>query len=180
MRHAARCFLLAVLVTSLVTAGTHPNPLGAHFDVAKYFPVLERLFGVNQGRAARTRPYWRQNLLKRVPMASGELEILKGIDLEIKDSESVAIVGASGSGKSTLLGLLAGLDEASEGKVWVDGVELGALDEDERAQLRADKVGFGGRRGFPSWSERRSVLHRPGHGGSRRQSRAWKPCVHRG
>jgi putative ABC transport system ATP-binding protein len=83
-----------------------------------------------------------EQLLKRVPLASGELEILKGIDLEIKAHESVAIVGASGSGKSTLLGLLAGLDEATAGKVWIDGVELGALDEDERARLRAEKVGF--------------------------------------
>lgn len=83
-----------------------------------------------------------ENLRKRVPIADGELEILKGIDLEIKASEKVAIVGASGSGKSTLLGLLAGLDEASEGKVWIDGVELGQLDEDGRARLRADKVGF--------------------------------------
>jgi putative ABC transport system ATP-binding protein len=83
-----------------------------------------------------------EKLIKRVPVADGELEILKGIDLEIKASETVAIVGASGSGKSTLLGLLAGLDEASAGKVWVDGVELGALDEDDRARLRADKVGF--------------------------------------
>ena len=83
-----------------------------------------------------------EQLLKRVPLAEGELEILKGIDLEIKPHESVAIVGASGSGKSTLLGLLAGLDVASSGKVWIDGEELGALDEDERARLRADKVGF--------------------------------------
>ena len=83
-----------------------------------------------------------EHLLKRVPLAEGQLEILKGIDLEIKAHESVAIVGASGSGKSTLLGLLAGLDVASEGSVWIDGVELGALDEDERARLRADKVGF--------------------------------------
>ena len=83
-----------------------------------------------------------QKLLKRVPLADGELEILKGIDLEIKARESVAIVGASGSGKSTLLGLLAGLDLASSGKVWIDEVELGALNEDQRARLRAEKVGF--------------------------------------
>jgi putative ABC transport system ATP-binding protein len=83
-----------------------------------------------------------QQLFKRVPIADGELEILKGIDLEIKAGETVAIIGASGSGKSTLLGLLAGLDEASDGKVWIDGVELGSLDEDERALLRAEKVGF--------------------------------------
>jgi putative ABC transport system ATP-binding protein len=83
-----------------------------------------------------------EQLLKRVPLADGELEILKGIDLEIKAHESVAIVGASGSGKSTLLGLMAGLDVASSGQVWIDGVELSVMDEDQRAALRADKVGF--------------------------------------
>ena len=75
-------------------------------------------------------------------MAGSELEILKGITLEIKSGESVAIVGASGSGKSTLLGLLAGLDEASSGTVAIDGTELGALDEDGRALFRAQHVGF--------------------------------------
>ncbi|MEM0954943.1 MAG: ABC transporter ATP-binding protein [Pseudomonadota bacterium] len=83
-----------------------------------------------------------ENLRKRVPLAEGELEILKGIDIEIKAQESVAIIGASGSGKSTLLGLLAGLDVASEGDVWIDGASLAALDEDDRARLRAEKVGF--------------------------------------
>jgi putative ABC transport system ATP-binding protein len=83
-----------------------------------------------------------ENLRKRVPMAGRELEILKGINLEIKSGESVAVVGASGSGKSTLLGLLAGLDEASEGRVVIDGTELGALDEDGRAAFRAEHVGF--------------------------------------
>ena len=83
-----------------------------------------------------------ENLRKRVPLAEGELEILKGIDIEIKARESVAIIGASGSGKSTLLGLLAGLDTASDGDVWIDGESLAALDEDARARLRAEKVGF--------------------------------------
>ena len=82
------------------------------------------------------------NLGKRVPMAEGELAILKGIDLEIKSGESVAIIGASGSGKSTLLGLLAGLDTASEGFVAIDGANLQHLDEDGRAALRARDVGF--------------------------------------
>ena len=83
-----------------------------------------------------------ENLQKRVPMAGVELEILKGIDLEIKSGESVAIVGASGSGKSTLLGLLAGLDEASGGRVIIDDTDLGQLDEDGRALFRGRHIGF--------------------------------------
>ncbi len=83
-----------------------------------------------------------ENLLKKVPMAGGELEILKGINLEIKSGEVVAIIGASGSGKSTLLGLLAGLDEASDGRVIIGDTELGALDEDGRALFRGREVGF--------------------------------------
>ena len=81
-------------------------------------------------------------LLKTVPTADGDLTILRGVDLEIVAGSSAAIVGASGSGKSTLLGLLAGMDIASAGEVWLDGVNLSALDEDARARLRAEKVGF--------------------------------------
>ncbi|MBT3411013.1 MAG: ABC transporter ATP-binding protein [Halieaceae bacterium] len=83
-----------------------------------------------------------ENLQKRVPMSGGMLEILKGITLEIKSGESVAIVGASGSGKSTLLGLLAGLDEASAGRVIIGDKDLGTLDEDARALFRGKQVGF--------------------------------------
>jgi len=83
-----------------------------------------------------------ENLLKRVPMAGTELEILKGITLEIKSGESVAIIGASGSGKSTLLGLLAGLDEASAGRVVIGDTDLGKLDEDGRALFRGQHIGF--------------------------------------
>ena len=70
------------------------------------------------------------------------LTILQSIDLEIKAGESLAIVGRSGSGKTTLLGLLAGLDTPSEGKVELDGSEISRLSEDERARLRARRVGF--------------------------------------
>ena len=79
---------------------------------------------------------------KRVPSPEGELVILDDINLSIAPGESLAIVGASGSGKSTLLGLMAGLDTASHGNVYLDGHDLGALDEDGRAALRASRVGF--------------------------------------
>ena len=72
----------------------------------------------------------------------GRLDLLQGVDLTISAGESVAVVGASGSGKSTLLGLLAGLDRPSSGTVVVDGVDLSSLDEDGRAQVRGEKVGF--------------------------------------
>jgi putative ABC transport system ATP-binding protein len=81
-------------------------------------------------------------LIKRVSTAESELEILRGIDLEIKRGETAAIVGASGSGKSTLLGLLAGLDAPSSGEITLDGTNIVNLDEDERATVRSEKVGF--------------------------------------
>jgi len=83
-----------------------------------------------------------ENVQKIVTTASGVLPILKGVSLHIKAGESVAIVGASGSGKSTLLGLLAGLDVPSSGQIWLADREITALDEDDRAQLRAELVGF--------------------------------------
>jgi len=81
-------------------------------------------------------------LLKTVPTADGNLDILRGINLEIAAGTSAAIVGASGSGKSTLLGLLAGMDVASGGEITLDGHQLSLLDEDQRARLRAEKIGF--------------------------------------
>ena len=83
-----------------------------------------------------------QGLGKRVALASGELVILDGIGFDIARGDSVAVVGASGSGKSTLLSLLAGLDVPSSGTVELDGTVLSSLDEDGRARVRADKVGF--------------------------------------
>ena len=79
---------------------------------------------------------------KRVPLPSGELTILDGVGFTIAKGEVVAIVGASGSGKSTLLSLLAGLDVPSSGRVQLDGGALSALDEDARARVGGDKVGF--------------------------------------
>ncbi len=70
------------------------------------------------------------------------LTILDDVSFAVAAGETVAIVGASGAGKSTLLALLAGLDEPSAGGVWLEGIELSALDEDGRAAARARHVGF--------------------------------------
>lgn len=82
------------------------------------------------------------HLVKRVTSADGSLCILDDITFGIPRGISVAVLGASGSGKTTLLGLLAGLDVPTEGQVLINGQDLGALDEDGRALLRADMVGF--------------------------------------
>ena len=81
-------------------------------------------------------------LEKRINGPSGTLEILRGISLAVNPGESLAILGASGSGKSTLLGLLAGLDAPTAGEVRLLGENIGNLDEDGRAALRAGRVGF--------------------------------------
>jgi putative ABC transport system ATP-binding protein len=70
------------------------------------------------------------------------LTVLDGVDLEIRAGEVVVILGPSGSGKTTLLGLLAGLDRPSEGSVRLAGIDLETLDEDGRAAMRAERIGF--------------------------------------
>jgi len=70
------------------------------------------------------------------------LTILDQVSLEVSHGERIAIIGASGAGKSTLLGLLAGLDQPTSGEVWLGNHELTALDEDGRAAVRANEVGF--------------------------------------
>ena len=83
-----------------------------------------------------------RSLRKQVTSPEGMLTILDDVSLQVAAGETVAVVGASGAGKSTLIALLAGLDEPSEGAVWLEGVELSALDEDGRAAARARHVGF--------------------------------------
>ncbi len=82
------------------------------------------------------------DIVKRVSGPSGDMTILHGVSMEARAGEAVAIVGPSGSGKSTLLGILAGLDSPTEGAVTLQGQSLSELDEDGRAQLRAQYVGF--------------------------------------
>jgi putative ABC transport system ATP-binding protein len=82
------------------------------------------------------------HLTKQVNSPEGPLTIVHDVSLDIAAGESVAVVGASGAGKSTLLALLAGLDIPTSGKIWLDGTDLTVLDEDGRARLRAQRVGF--------------------------------------
>lgn len=83
-----------------------------------------------------------KGLGKSVRLGQESLTILEGIDLQVNSGETVALVGASGSGKSTLLGLLAGLDLPSLGSIEILGKSLGELDEEGRARLRAEQIGF--------------------------------------
>lgn len=79
---------------------------------------------------------------KTVSTPAGELTLLQDININIYAGDSVAIIGTSGSGKSTLLGLLAGLDLPSSGDIVLDGLSLTTLNEEQKAALRARKVGF--------------------------------------
>ncbi|MBT5229306.1 MAG: ATP-binding cassette domain-containing protein [Methylococcales bacterium] len=83
-----------------------------------------------------------KGLSKTVETASGQIEILQAIDLKINAGETIAILGASGSGKTTLLGLLAGLDTPTQGSVHINDKNITDMNEEQRAQLRAEKIGF--------------------------------------
>ncbi|HIF92208.1 MAG: ABC transporter ATP-binding protein [Myxococcales bacterium] len=91
-----------------------------------------------------------RNLTQRYSRAASEsgdggnsvLTVLDSVDLDVAEGEVVVILGPSGSGKTTLLGLMAGLDRPSEGELRLAGVDLGSLDEDARAAMRAERIGF--------------------------------------
>ncbi|MGD0613985.1 MAG: ATP-binding cassette domain-containing protein [Verrucomicrobiota bacterium] len=83
-----------------------------------------------------------RGLTKRYPNADGMLTVLDDVSFSLPVASTCAIVGPSGSGKTTLIGLCAGLDLPTSGEVHLDGVQLGALDEDGRARLRGEVVGF--------------------------------------
>ena len=83
-----------------------------------------------------------ERITKQVQDSTGTLTILHEIDFQLPARQSVAIVGASGSGKSTLLSIIAGLDTPTTGRVRLAGADLFAMDEDQRAAVRAEKVGF--------------------------------------
>jgi len=83
-----------------------------------------------------------EHVTRSVTDSTGTLTILHDINVALQRRQSTAIVGASGSGKSTLLAIIAGLDKPTSGTVWLDGHDLFALNEDARAALRAQKLGF--------------------------------------
>ncbi|MCU1324881.1 MAG: transporter related [Bryobacterales bacterium] len=82
------------------------------------------------------------SLTRAIATPTHKVEILRGIDLQIPKGQFAAIMGPSGSGKSTLLGLLAGLDNATSGKILLDGVDITDLGEDDMAEVRGRKIGF--------------------------------------
>jgi ABC-type lipoprotein export system ATPase subunit len=83
-----------------------------------------------------------RNLVRKLGEGDAEVTILHGLSLSIQRGQFVALTGASGSGKSTLLYLLGALDRQTSGEVWIEGVEMGGLDDDDRAAFRNERLGF--------------------------------------
>src|SRR5690554_6451615 len=104
--------------------------------------VLEKNETILNKRESINNALQLKNITKSVNTAGQPLVILQGISLEIKQGETVAVVGVSGSGKSTMLGIMAGLDLPSTGTVVLLGQDISSMNEDQRAQVRAQGVGF--------------------------------------
>ena len=83
-----------------------------------------------------------ENLVKNYKQGDSEIQVLKGLTAEIKDSEVVAVIGQSGSGKSTLLSLMAGLDRPTSGRILIAGQEISQMSEEEITQFRGKKIGI--------------------------------------
>jgi len=100
------------------------------------------LAGVRQDLLDRGSVIVTENLTKTYQMGSEQVYALRGVDLEIKRGEYVAIMGPSGSGKSTLMNLIGCLDSPSSGSYWLAGRLVSALDDDELAYIRNKEIGF--------------------------------------
>ena len=83
-----------------------------------------------------------QNITKILPLGREQIEILKGISFQILSGEFISIVGPSGSGKSTLLGIIAGLDNPTNGQVLIDNVDITRMSESRLAAVRNSKIGM--------------------------------------
>ncbi|WP_258527291.1 ATP-binding cassette domain-containing protein, partial [Xanthomonas oryzae] len=126
--------------------GASRESVSSHRDSAPYRSVLSRIrrFLIDSlaHRSSTRAAIDVREVGKSVSGPEGTLHILDNVSLTVSEGDSIAIVGASGSGKTTLLGLLAGLDLPSRGSIALSGQDLGQLDEEARAALRAREVGF--------------------------------------
>lgn len=118
------------------------------------------------------------NLTKRYRNGPTEVVALDGVNLAIAAGERLAVVGPSGSGKTTLLALLAGLEEPTAGRVWLDDVEVTALDEQGRARLRRERIGFvfqsfGLLPWLTAWENVQLALELQGRRDARAEARTW-------
>ena len=107
-------------------------------------PFIARKVNLQSDTPAGPRPVIleAQRLTKTYPSPTGPLTVVKEVSFSVAAGSTCAIVGPSGSGKTTLLGLCAGLEHPTSGRVRLDGIDLGALDEDGRARVRNEKIGF--------------------------------------
>jgi putative ABC transport system ATP-binding protein len=128
--------------TCAVAAGLFSEPPQATSNIASAAAVVRCVWRAILITPVRIRMLVTRELTKEYRSGTSTLAVLRDVSFEIAQGSFVAIVGPSGSGKTTLLGLLAGLDLPSRGSVVLDDAELTRLDEDARAKLRGEKVGF--------------------------------------